>query len=40
VKDVRYVVLRHRILRTFDAMAENLFVESIIDRIFQAVPVP
>jgi MoxR-like ATPase len=40
VRDVRYSVLRHRILRTFDAMAEDVMVETIIDRIFQVVPVP
>ncbi|GHT81971.1 MoxR-like ATPase [Actinomycetota bacterium] len=40
VKDVRYAVLRHRILRTFDAMAEDVLVETIIDRIFQVVPAP
>ncbi|MDR2508824.1 MAG: MoxR family ATPase [Candidatus Ancillula sp.] len=40
VKDMRYAVLRHRILRTFDAMAEGVNVETIIDQIFQVVPVP
>jgi MoxR-like ATPase len=40
VRDMAYPVLRHRILRTFDAMAEDVFVESIIDQVFQVVPIP
>jgi MoxR-like ATPase len=40
VIDMRYPVLRHRIVRTFDALADNLPVESIIDQVFQVVPVP
>jgi MoxR-like ATPase len=40
VKDMRYSVLRHRIIRTFDAMADEVAVESIIDQVFQVVPVP
>jgi MoxR-like ATPase len=40
VIDMRYPVLRHRILRTFDALADNVPVESIIDQVFQVVPVP
>lgn len=40
VIDMKYPVLRHRIVRTFDALADNVPVESIIDQVFQVVPVP
>lgn len=40
VKDMGYSVLRHRIIRTFDAMADEIPTESIIDQVFQIVPAP
>lgn len=40
IKELRYSVLRHRILLTFDAMAEGIATETIIDQVFQVVPVP
>ncbi len=40
VKAMRYSVLRHRIVRTWDAVADNVQVQGIIDAAFQAVPVP
>ncbi|MBI9115815.1 AAA family ATPase [Sanguibacter suaedae] len=40
VKAVRYAVLRHRIVRTFDALANNVQPEQLIDAIFDAVPTP
>lgn len=40
IKDLRYSVLRHRLIRTFDAMAEGVSVEAVIDQIFQVVPAP
>jgi MoxR-like ATPase len=33
-------VLRHRVLLTYEAEAENVTSDMIIDRILQAVPVP
>ena len=40
VKEVVYDVLRHRILLTYDAEAEGLTSDKIIDRILAEVPVP
>ncbi|QTE28123.1 AAA family ATPase [Pengzhenrongella sicca] len=40
VKDCRHAVLRHRIVRTFDALAQNISTESIVDAVFAAVPTP
>jgi len=40
VKDLRYDVLRHRIVRTFDAVADGVSAEHIIDLAFGAVPTP
>lgn len=40
IKSVRHPVLRHRIVRTFDALANNVSVEDIIDAVFNAVPTP
>lgn len=40
VKASRYAVLRHRIVRTFDALANNVLPEQLIDAIFDAVPTP
>jgi hypothetical protein len=40
IKKLRYAILRHRIIRTFDALADNVSVEGLIDAVFNAVPVP
>ena len=40
IKAMRYGILRHRIIRTFDALADNVSIEGLIDAVFNAVPVP
>ena len=40
VRALAYSVLRHRIVRTFDALADDVTPESIIDSVFATVPVP
>ncbi|MBD3689524.1 MoxR family ATPase [Winkia sp. C62] len=40
VTATRHAVLRHRIVRTYDAIAQGISPESIIDSVFQVVPVP
>lgn len=40
IRAIRYPVLRHRLVRTWDAVAENVSVEGLIDAVFAAVPVP
>ena len=40
VVEVRHPVLRHRIVPTFEAQAERIPVEGLIDAVFDAVPVP
>ena len=40
VKAVVYDVLRHRILLTYEAEAENITSDKIIDRILSVIPVP
>lgn len=40
VKDLKYKVLRHRIILSYEALAENISVEDIIDEIFKGVPTP
>ena len=40
VKEVAHDVLRHRILLTYEAEAENVTSDKIIDRILSEVPVP
>ena len=40
VKSVVYDVLRHRILLTYEAEAENITSDKIIDKILSVVPVP
>ena len=37
---LRHPVLRHRVHLTFEAMAERIRPEDIIDAVFDAVPVP
>ena len=40
IKKLRHAILRHRIIRTFDAMADEISVDSLIDAVFNAVAVP
>ncbi len=40
VKEVARDVLRHRLLLTYEAEAENVTTETIVDRVLDAVPVP
>ena len=40
IKEMRYGILRHRIILTFDALADNVSIEGLIDAVFNAVPVP
>lgn len=40
IKALRHPVLRHRLVRTYDALALNVTPESLIDAVFAAVPVP
>lgn len=40
VKALRYPVLRHRLVRTWDAVADDVSVDGLIDAVFAAVPVP
>jgi MoxR-like ATPase len=40
VKRLRHVVLRHRIILNFEAIADNIVPEAIIDAVFDAVQAP
>ena len=40
IKKLRHPILRHRIIRTFDAMADDISVGGLIDAVFSAVAVP
>ncbi|NDR53363.1 MoxR family ATPase [Actinomyces sp. 565] len=40
VRLLRHAVLRHRLVLTYDALADDIAPESIIDAIFAAVPTP
>lgn len=40
VKTLRHSVLRHRLVRTYDALANNVAPEALIDAVFAAVPSP
>ncbi len=40
VRDVARPVLRHRILLTYEAEAENVTTEDIINRLFETIPTP
>ncbi|MDR2799184.1 MAG: MoxR family ATPase [Bifidobacteriaceae bacterium] len=40
IQDLKYSVLRHRLVRTFDALADEITPESIIDDIFSQIQVP
>jgi MoxR-like ATPase len=40
IKEVAYPVLRHRLVTTFNADAEGVITDDIIDRLIKAVPLP
>jgi MoxR-like ATPase len=40
IKEVAYPVLRHRIVTTFNAEAEGVSTDDIVDRLIKAVPMP
>ena len=40
IKKLRHPILRPRIIRTFDAMADDISVDGLIDAVFSAVAVP
>jgi len=40
IKTLRHIVLRHRLLLSFDAEVEEVSAEHIIDKIFESVPTP
>ena len=40
IKAMRHAILRHRLIRTYDAMADDVSVDGLIDAVFNAVPVP
>jgi MoxR-like ATPase len=40
VKALRHPVLRHRLVRTLDALVDGITAESIVDAVFAAVPAP
>ena len=40
IRNLRHLVLRHRVLLTFEADAEGVRSEDVIDQIFAAVPTP
>jgi MoxR-like ATPase len=40
VKKLRHPVLRHRLVRTYDALANNVAPESLVDAVFATVPTP
>jgi MoxR-like ATPase len=40
VKEVVHDVLRHRIILTYEAEAENITSDAVIDKILDSVPVP
>ena len=40
VKSIAPDVLRHRVLRTYEAEAEEVTSDEIVSRILEAIPVP
>jgi MoxR-like ATPase len=40
VKQLRHVILRHRIILNFEAIAEDVRPETLIDAVFAAIPAP
>ncbi|MFY9262717.1 MAG: MoxR family ATPase [Actinomycetaceae bacterium] len=40
IRKLRYPILRHRLVRTYDALANDIAPETLIDAVFNAVPTP
>ena len=40
IKDLRYIVLRHRIILNYEAYSQKISVENIIDKIFESIETP
>jgi len=40
VRDVGYDILRHRLILTYEAQAEDITPEDVIDKVFKGVEVP
>src|SRR5581483_12137784 len=40
IREVAYPVLRHRLVTTFNADAEGVTTDDIIDRLIKAIPLP
>lgn len=40
IKAMRHPILRHRLIRTYDAMADDVSADGLVDAVFNAVPVP
>jgi MoxR-like ATPase len=40
VRDVGYDILRHRLILTYEAQAEDITTEDVIEKIFMGVEVP
>ena len=40
IKDLAHDVLRHRILPSYEAEAEDITTDALVDRILSRVPVP
>ena len=40
IKDVGFDVLRHRVIVSYEAEAENITSDDVIRKIFETVPVP
>ena len=40
IREVAYPVLRHRLVTTFNADAEGITTDMIIDRLIKAIPTP
>jgi MoxR-like ATPase len=40
VKEIAHDVLRHRIVLSYEALADGVDADQIVDRILEAVPVP
>lgn len=40
IKALSHPILRHRMIRTYDAIADDVSVDGLVDAVFNAVPVP
>ena len=40
IKDVGFDVLRHRVIVSYEAEAENITSDDVIRKIFETIPVP